>query len=66
MRASMRADGLSVWDVPVVTTDLGGMERTEGGSHRVEVPVCVETTVVMATRGLLGSPPPPEWHIISE
>ena len=62
MRAFMRADGLSVWDVPVVTTDLGGMERTEGGSHRVEV--CVETMVVMATRGLLGSPP--EWHIISE
>ena len=64
----MRANGTTFHprsiSVYVVTTDLSGMERTQDGPHRVEAGV--KTKVVMATRGLLGSLRPPEYHIVSE
>ena len=45
--------------IPVVTLSLGGTERSEGGPHTYVVDV--ESTVVMATRGLLVSLLPPWW-----
>ena len=46
------------------TVDLGGMGRTEGCLHKVEVGV--ETTAVMATRELSVSLLLPGWHLVSE
>ena len=57
----------------VVTTDLGGMERTEGGPHRVEAGVettaeiaGVETKVETATKQQLKSFLPPEYLLVYE
>ena len=49
---------------PVETEDLGGMERTADGPHRDEVGV--ETTTVLATRGLSELPLFVLWPVVSE
>ena len=64
----MRANGMTfrprhISD-PVVTEDLGDMERTEDGPHRDEVGV--KTMTVSVTRGLSELPLPPVWTIVSE
>ena len=62
MRASKRADGMTCRSrhIPVVTVGPGGTDRSEGGPH-TDIVDDVETTVVMATRGLLVSLRPPGW-----
>ena len=64
----MHADGMTfrprhISD-PVVTEDLGGMERTVDGPHRDEVGV--ETMTVSATRGLSQLLLPPVLTVVSE
>ena len=67
MRASIRADGttfhLRCTSGPAGTEDPDGKGEPEGVPHRDVVGV--ETTTETATRGLHGSPPPPEWTVVS-
>ena len=62
----MLADGMTFHprhiSDPVVTEDLGGMERTADGPHRCEVGV--ETTTVSATSGLSELPLPPLYTVV--
>ena len=64
----MRADGTTLRlrriSNPVMTENLGGMERTVNGPHRDEVGV--ETMTVLATRGLSELLLPPVLNVVSE